>query len=88
MAQLVLALALRPRGAWREGIGAMWVPIAVVANLALLLAGVYLAGLSDLLRTDPIGAAEFAVAAGAGLVPAALLVLARAVGRLRAAGPG
>ena len=87
VAQLVLALALRPRGAWREGAGARWVPIAVVANLALLVAGVYLAGLSDLLRTDPLGPAEFAVAAGAGLLPAALLVLARAVGRLRA-GPG
>jgi Ca2+-transporting ATPase len=86
-AQLALALVLRPAGAWRRGAGALWVPIAVVANLLLLVAGVYLPGLSDLLRTEPIGPAEFALAAGAGLVPAALLVLARTVGRLRAPGP-
>jgi Ca2+-transporting ATPase len=88
-AQLALALVLRPGGAWRGGVGALWVPIAVVANLLLLVAGVYLPGLSDLLRTESIGPAEFALAAGAGLVPAALLVLARTVGRLRALGlPG
>jgi Ca2+-transporting ATPase len=82
-AQLALALVLRPGGAWRGGVGALWVPIAVVANLLLLVAGVYLPVLADLLRTEPIAPAEFAVAAGAGLVPAALLVLARTVGRLR-----
>jgi Ca2+-transporting ATPase len=85
VAQLALALALRPGGAWRGGVGALWLPVAVVTNLLLLVAGVYLPGLSDLLRTEPIGPAEFAVAAGAGLLPAALLVLARAVGHLPAA---
>ena len=82
-AQLVLALVLRPGGAWRGGAGALWLPAAVAASLLLLVAGVYLPGLADLLRTEPIGPAEFAVAAGAGLLPAALLVLARIVGRLR-----
>jgi Ca2+-transporting ATPase len=86
VAQLVLALVLRPGGAWRGGVGALWLPVAVVANLLLLVAGVYLPGLSDLLRTEPIAYAEFAVAAAAGLLPAALLVLARLVGRLTAAG--
>jgi P-type Ca2+ transporter type 2C len=71
VAQLALALVLRPRGAWRGGAGALWLPVAVVANLLFLVAGVYLPGLSDLLRTDPIGTAEFVVAAGAGLLPAA-----------------
>ena len=61
-----------------RGRGALWLPVAVVANLLLLVAGVYLPGLSDLLRTEPIGVAEFAVAAGAGLLPAAGVL--RAVG--------
>ena len=82
-AQLALALVLRPGGAWRGGAGALWLPAAVAASLLLLVAGVYLPGLADLLRTEPIGPAEFAVAAGAGLLPAGLLVLVRIVGRLR-----
>jgi len=84
VAQLALPLVLRPSGAWRRG--APWLPVAVVANLLLLVAGVYLAGLSDLLRTEPVGLAEFVVAAGAGLLPAGLLLLARAAGRPSPAG--
>jgi P-type Ca2+ transporter type 2C len=76
-AQLALALVLRPGGAWRRGVGAPWLPVAVVANLLLLVAGVYAAGLADLLRTEPIGMAEFAIAGIAGLLPSGLLLLAR-----------
>jgi P-type Ca2+ transporter type 2C len=79
----VLALALRPGGAWRGGAGAVWLPVAVLANVLLLVAGVYLPGLSELLGTEAIGGATFAVAAGAGCLPAALLLLARLVGRGR-----
>ena len=75
VAQLVLALVLRPGGAWRRG--ALWLPLAVAANLLLLVAGVYLPGLSDLLRTEAIGPVDFAVAAVAGVVPSGLLLLAR-----------
>ena len=82
VSQLALALVLRPSRAWRGGAGAAWLPVAVLANLLLLVAGVYLPGLSDLLRTDPIGPAEFAVAGIAGLVPSGLLLLSRAGGRL------
>ena len=77
VAQLALALVMRPGGAWRGGAGALWLPAAVAANLLLLVAGVYLPGLSDLLRTQPIGLVEFAVAGGAGLVPSGLLLVAR-----------
>jgi Ca2+-transporting ATPase len=87
VAQLALALVLRPGGAWRGGAGALWLPVAVVANLVLLVAGVYLPGLSDLLRTEPIGVAEFVVAAVAGLVPSGLLLLARLAGARRPARP-
>jgi Ca2+-transporting ATPase len=76
VAQLTLALVLRPRGAWRRGAAAHWLPLAVGANLLLLVAGVYLPALSDLLRTEPIGMAAFAVASGAGILPAALLAVA------------
>jgi Ca2+-transporting ATPase len=81
--QLVLALAMRPRGAWRRSAGSasLWVPLSVVLNLLLLLAGVYLPGLSDLLGTQPLGAAELGTAAGLALVPAVLLVLWRAARR-------
>jgi Ca2+-transporting ATPase len=77
VAQLALALVLRPRGAWRRGAGALWLPAAVAANLLFLVAGVYLPGLSDLLRTEPVGVAEFVVAAGAGLLPAVLVLVHR-----------
>lgn len=82
-AQLVLALALRPPGAWRRGLsdGGVWVPAAAVANLVLLLAGVYLPGLSDLLRTEALSAAEFATAAAAALVPSALYLVVRRLQR-------
>jgi P-type Ca2+ transporter type 2C len=83
VAQLVLALAFRPGGAWRGGAGTVWLPVAVLANVLLLVAGVYLPGLSELLGTEAIGGATFAVAAGAGCLPAALLLLARLVGRGR-----
>jgi hypothetical protein len=43
---------MRPGGAWRGGAGAIWLPGAVVASL-LLVAGVYLPGLSDLLLVGP-----------------------------------
>ncbi|MFP5372694.1 MAG: cation-translocating P-type ATPase, partial [Actinomycetes bacterium] len=76
VAQLALALVLRPGGAWRRGAAALWLPLAVGANLLLLIAGVYLPILSDLLRTEPIGIAEFAVATGAGMLPAALALTA------------
>ncbi|WP_198597771.1 cation-translocating P-type ATPase [Blastococcus atacamensis] len=81
VAQLALALVLRPGGAWRGGTGALWLPVAVVTNGLLLVAGVYLPGLSDVLRTEPLAGAEFAVAAGAGFLPAAVLLLVRLVGR-------
>ncbi|MGY1753399.1 cation-translocating P-type ATPase [Blastococcus sp. SYSU D01042] len=82
-AQLLLALALRPAGAWRRGFsdGGGWVPAAAVGNVALLLAGVYLPGLSDLLRTEPLTLTELSVPAAAALVPSVLLVLVRAARR-------
>ena len=83
VAQLALALVLRPGGAWRRGAAALWLPAAVAGNLLLLVAGVYLPGLSDLLRTEPIGAVDLAVATAAGLVPSGLLVLARLASVLR-----
>jgi Ca2+-transporting ATPase len=83
VAQLVLALALRPGGAWRGGATALWIPVAVVANLLLLVAGVYLPALSDLLSTESLTAGAFAVAAAAGCLPSVVFVVTRAVGRLR-----
>jgi hypothetical protein len=53
------------------------VAVAVAANLLLLVAGVYLPGLSDLLRTEAIGVGESAVATVAGLIPSGLLLPAR-----------
>ena len=77
--QLVLALAMRPRGAWGRTAGraALWVPFSVAVNLLLLVAAVYLPGLSDLLGTEPLTAAELGVAAAVALVPAALLAAAQ-----------
>jgi Ca2+-transporting ATPase len=77
--QLALALALRPAGAWSPGAGrqALWLPAAVVANAALLAAGVYLPGLRELLGTQSLEASQFAVAIGVALVPAALFLLFR-----------
>jgi Ca2+-transporting ATPase len=83
VAQLALALVLRPAGAWRARRGAPWVPVAVGGSALLLVAGVYLPGLSTLLHTEPIGPAEFALAATGGVVPAVLLLLARFAGRPR-----
>jgi Ca2+-transporting ATPase len=81
--QLALALALRPSGAWRSAAGrsATWVPAAVAANVVLLVAGVYLPGLSHLLGTRPLAPAELAVSVAAGLVPATALVVFRALRR-------
>ncbi|MGZ4545999.1 MAG: cation-translocating P-type ATPase [Blastococcus sp.] len=81
--QLVLALTMRPRGAWGRAAGraALWVPFSVAVNLVLLVAAVYLPGLSDLLGTEPLSAVELGVAAGVSLLPAALLVLAQLVRR-------
>ncbi|RBY87745.1 cation-translocating P-type ATPase [Blastococcus sp. TF02A-30] len=81
-AQLFLALAVRPGGSWRRGVrsGAGWVPLAAAGSLLLLLAGVYLPGLGELLRTEPLAVAELLPAVAAGAVPAALLLAARALG--------
>ncbi len=78
VAQLALALALRPAGAWgRRRAGVPWLPVAVAANLVLLAAAVLLPGLSDLLGTEPLTPLETLVAVGPALVPAALVVLVR-----------
>ena len=81
VAQLALALALRPRGAWRAGWEAVWVPVAVGVNAVLLLAAVYLPGLRTLLDTQPLTAGELAVSAAAACVPAGLLVVVRVIPR-------
>jgi Ca2+-transporting ATPase len=80
--QLILALAWRPAGAWRRGQGrtAVWVPVAVAISAVLLVAGVYLPGLSDLLGTEPLSWSELAEAVGVALVPAAVLLLGRSRG--------
>ncbi len=77
--QLALAMALRPPGAWRRSAGrsAVWLPVAVVANVALLVAGVYVPFLRTLLGTEVLTGAEFAIAAGVALLPAALLLVVR-----------
>jgi Ca2+-transporting ATPase len=82
--QLVLALALRPAGAWTRGRGAgvPWLPVAVLGNLVLLAAAVLLPGLSDLLGTEPLNASEAALAIGPALLPGALVLLIRAIRRL------
>ena len=80
-AQLALAMSMRPRGAWRRESGALWLPVAVAGSAALLLAGVYLPGLRDLLGTQSLGAGELGLAAGAALLPAAVLVLGGAMVR-------
>ncbi|MCZ2860590.1 hypothetical protein [Blastococcus sp. VKM Ac-2987] len=49
-------------------------PLAAAANLLLLVAGVYLPGLTGLLRTTPLALGEFAAA---GAVPALLVLLGR-----------
>ena len=81
--QLALALALRPAGAWARDAGrsAVWVPAAVVVNVVLLAAGVYLPGLRDLLGTESLAPAEFAVAIAAALLPAAAFLLVSRVRR-------
>jgi Ca2+-transporting ATPase len=77
--QLVLALALRPAGAWSGG--APWLPIAVVGNLVLLTAAVLLPGLTDLLGTEPLSVSETLLAVGPALLPGALVLLIRAARR-------
>ena len=86
-AQLLLALALRPVGAWRRGFsdGGAWVPAAAVGNVLLLFAGVYLPGLSNLLRTEPLSLVQLGTAGAAALVPSALYLLGRNVHRHRSA---
>jgi P-type Ca2+ transporter type 2C len=81
--QLVLALALRPAGAWTRGRGAgvPWLPVAVLGNLVLLAAAVLLPGLTDLLGTEPLNASEAALAVGPALLPGVLVLLIRAVRR-------
>jgi Ca2+-transporting ATPase len=77
--QLGLALAWRPAGAWRGGHerAGLWVPAAVAVSAVLLVAGVYLPGLSDLLGTAPLTAGEFAVAVVTALLPSAGLLIWR-----------
>jgi Ca2+-transporting ATPase len=77
--QLALALVLRPAGAWRRRSdrSARWLPVAVAANVVLLLAAVYLPGLRDLLRTQTLSVAELGIAGAVALVPAALFLLWR-----------
>jgi Ca2+-transporting ATPase len=78
VAQLALALALRPAGAWsRPDGGIPWLPVAVGVNLLLLVAAVLLPGLSDLLGTEPLAPVETLAAVAPALVPAALVVLVR-----------
>ncbi|MCW2636368.1 MAG: hypothetical protein JWQ99_2735 [Blastococcus sp.] len=77
--QLALALALRPAGAWSGG--SPWLPVAVVANLALLAAAVLLPGLTDLLGTGPLTVSETALAVAPALLPGALVLLVSAVRR-------
>ncbi len=82
VAQLALALALRPAGAWsRRRSGVPWLPVAVAVNVVLLVAGVLLPGLSDLLGTEPLAPLETLAAVGPALVPAGLVVLVRALRR-------
>jgi Ca2+-transporting ATPase len=78
VAQLALALALRPAGAWsRHRAGVPWLPVAVAVNLVLLAAAVLLPVLSDLLGTEPSTPLQTLAAVGPALVPAALVVLVR-----------
>jgi Ca2+-transporting ATPase len=78
VAQLALALALRPAGAWsRHRAGVPWLPVAVAVNLVLLAAAVLLPVLSDLLGTEPLTPLQTLAAVGPALVPAALVVLVR-----------
>ena len=82
-AQFALALAVRPAGAWRRSAGRtrLWVPVAVAANAALLVAGVYLPALSDLLGTEALSAVEFGEAAAIAVAPALLFLVVRWFGR-------
>ncbi|MCW2701246.1 MAG: ATPase P-type (transporting), superfamily, subfamily, partial [Blastococcus sp.] len=77
--QLMLALALRPAGAWSGG--APWLPIAVAGNLVLLTAAVLLPGLTDLLGTEPLSMNETLLAVGPALLPGTLVLLIRAARR-------
>ncbi|SSC25761.1 P-type ATPase, partial [Klenkia terrae] len=78
VAQLALALALRPAGAWsRHRAGVPWLPVAVAVNLVLLAAAVLLPALSDLMGTEPLTALQTLAAVGPALVPASLVLLVR-----------
>nr|WP_276508560.1 cation-transporting P-type ATPase [Modestobacter muralis] len=78
--QLALALALRPAGAWTtRGAGVPWLPVAVAANLVLLAAAVLLPVLADLLGTERISLAETAFGVAPALLPAAGVLLVRAL---------
>jgi Ca2+-transporting ATPase len=78
VAQLALALALRPAGAWsRHRAGVPWLPVAVAVNLVLLAAAVLLPVLSDLLGTEPLTPLQTLAAVGPALLPATLVVLVR-----------
>ncbi|GAA4305931.1 hypothetical protein GCM10023162_09610 [Klenkia terrae] len=78
VAQLALALALRPAGAWsRHRAGVPWLPVAVAVNVVLLAAAVLLPALSDLMGTEPLTALQTLAAVGPALVPASLVLLVR-----------
>ncbi|MGY1633499.1 cation-translocating P-type ATPase [Geodermatophilus sp. SYSU D01186] len=81
VAQLALALTLRPAGAWRSWRTGRWLPVTVGGSALLLLAAVYLPGLATLLGTEPLTVAELTGSGAAALVPAGLLLVVRALRR-------
>ncbi len=85
--QMGTALALRPPGAWRRSAGrsALWLPLTVAGGFLLLLAAVYLPGLTTVLSTESRPAVELGTAVGAGLVPGLVLWAARTSGRITGA---
>jgi Ca2+-transporting ATPase len=82
--QLGVALALRPPGAWTRAAGrsAVWLPLTVAGGLLLLLAAVYVPGLTIVLGTEGLSAAELGTAVAAGLVPGTLLWAVRTGARI------
>jgi Ca2+-transporting ATPase len=88
--QLGVALALRPPGAWSRSAdrSRWWLPLTVAGGFLLLVAAVYLPGLTTVLGTEALSAPELGTAVGAGLVPGVLLGTARTVGRITGAREG
>ena len=86
--QLGVALALRPPGAWSRSAGrsTLWLPLTVGVGLLLLMAAVYLPGLSAVVGTEGLTAAELGTALVAGLVPGTVLWGVRTVSRITGRG--